>query len=319
MSDCMVEFAYYLEYLEMAKSGLNGPERRFWLDQVGTHYANVQQSIELAIEMREQEIALRMCLFMQNYWQSQGLFSDGLQNISAAVFISEPSNEIAAKIRYQIPSCNITSLKATALNNAGVLARIQGDLGGAEMFHEQSLAMRQVNGERAASASCYTGLGNVAIARSNYPRAAECFEQSMAIKQEFEDFNGIAGSLNNLGYTAYLSGDYAAAAANYRQGLTIWRNLGNLANIALVLQGFAELAIASGNFELAAQLWSGVESLRNQIATPLSATEFATMITDMKAAEVSLGESCFATARELGKTMTTNQMIELALDEVPFN
>ncbi|MFP6870386.1 MAG: tetratricopeptide repeat protein [Nitrospinota bacterium] len=65
--------------------------------------------------------------------------------------------------------------EADALNNIGVIHKLQGRYGKAMEFYEKSLEIKKRLGDRAGMATTYTGIGNLHDRQGLYDRAMEFY------------------------------------------------------------------------------------------------------------------------------------------------
>ena len=117
-------------------------------------------------------------------------------------------------------------VRATALNGAGGLAKMQGDYVVARALYEESLKIKRELGNKQGIAASLRNLGCVTQEQGDYAAARALHEESLTLCRELGDKFGIAYSLLNLGHVAQAHGDYVAARALYEQGLTLFRELG---------------------------------------------------------------------------------------------
>jgi non-specific serine/threonine protein kinase len=202
-----------------------------------------------------------------------------------------------------------------SLNNLGNIAHDQGDYGSAIAFHKESLEIRREYGDRSGIGTSLNNLGNVAYNQGDYASAKEYYSESMSVRREIGNRGGIAMSLNNLGSVAIAQGDYASARISIADGLSIRVEIGSRNAIAESLESFASLASKEHRWGLATKLWATAEALREQIGAPLPLNQRDEHLRNLSCARQSLGEEAFYTAWKMGRNMSMEQAIELALSQ----
>jgi predicted ATPase/DNA-binding SARP family transcriptional activator len=247
---------YFLEFSEHAATKRNGPEQAAWLQQLALQHDNLRAALawcELARpDHSAAEPGLRLARALAWFWNVRGHVAEGRAHLARA--LAQP----AAQFR--------TAERAKALNEAGVLARYQGDYAAAWTLHEESLALFRELEDRKGGAEALNSLGLVAHARSDFAAAQIWHEESLALRRELGDGRGIAASLHNLGMVAHDRGDYAAAGTFYEESLALFRELGNgrgiafaLNNLGNVVHNQGDLAAARRHYEESLTLFKELE------------------------------------------------------------
>jgi predicted ATPase/class 3 adenylate cyclase len=337
---------YFLTLAEEAAPKLKGSEQAQWIGVLEEEHDNLRQALAFyIIDVEETEggvKGLRLGAALQQFWATRGHLSEGRERLRT--LLAHPGGQEPTKAR------------ADALRCAGILAYFQGGYAQAHALHEESLAIRRELGDKAGIAYSLTSLGLVAQEQSDYASARSLHEESLAIKRELGDKSGIANSLRSLGIAAYEQGDYASARVLFEESLAIEQELGdksgiansliNLGNltyylgdytqarslheeslaitqelgdrrqIAYNLEAFAFHAVKEAQEERSVRLWGAAATLRETIGSPLSPFDGEKQEREMAAVRKTLGEDAFAVAWAQGRTMTTEQAIEYALNFV---
>ena len=225
---------YFLALAEEAEPKLLDAEHAEWLQRWEEEHENLRAALNWSLAESGSEGGLRLCGALQNFWITRGYFSEGRESCARAL------GKVGAKQR--------TQQHAKVLNEAGLLAYLQGDYPAARALDEESLAIRRQSGDRRGIAASLNNLGLVTCDQGDYPAARALYEESLAIKRELGDRSGIANSLNNLGNVAYDQGDLASSRALYEQGLAIKRELGDQGRIANSLGNLGNVALDQGDF-----------------------------------------------------------------------
>ena len=205
---------------------------------------------------------------------------------------------------------------ANSLGNLANVALSQGDLAAAGALYAECLEIMRELGNRAYIATTLDGLGRVAYFYGDYPRARKLSEESLAIMRELQHGNGIADSLYTLASVAVEQGDYLTAREMFQEGLAIRRQRGERGGTVASLAGFAAMAAARGDLLRAARIWGVTECLRTEVGSPMSPNDRRDHDRRVAAARTALGdEAAFDRAWQVGRALTLEQAIELALDD----
>ncbi len=281
---------WFLNFAERAEPELQSSDQLIWLDRLQEEHDNFRQSLDWSIAGHDPEQGLKLAGLLRRFWEWRGFFSEGRQWLDQALSASP-----------QAPP----AIRAKALQGAGALARLQGDLAPASSLLEESLALMrqiddrkgvahslwdlanlaQIQGEHAEAQTLYeeslsirrelndkrgiaavlNGLGNIAYAQADFNKARSLLEESLAINRELGDQQGAAIALQNLGNSAYFRGEYREALSLYEDGIAIQRELGNMKGIADMLNNLGGMGIAQGDYRKARSHLEESLSLRRQL------------------------------------------------------
>ena len=201
---------------------------------------------------------------------------------------------------------------AMSLHGIGYFAYQEGDYATAQAHQEQSLALWRELGDRRGVALALGNLGLTVAAKGDHARARLLQEESLEIRKELGDRRGIAIALSDLGEVFTDQGDHVRARALYRESLSISRPIGDRLCVVCALEG---LAASLGEPSRAASLWGGAERLRHEINVPLPPSKRSRYdIQVAKARAASGADAAFDQAWQQGQAMTTEDIIEYALE-----
>jgi tetratricopeptide (TPR) repeat protein/CHAT domain-containing protein len=148
---------------------------------------------------------------------------------------------------------------ATALNNLGLVHKVQGRFGKAETLYRQALAIREkaLGPNHPEVAASLNNLGELYRAQGRHDDAEPLFRRALAISERALGPNhpDVARSLNSLALLCWTRGDFAEAERLYRRALAILRETrgSDHAEVALLLTNLAELSRARGRYGEAEQ------------------------------------------------------------------
>jgi tetratricopeptide (TPR) repeat protein len=224
--------AYFLALAEEAEPHLKGPEQETWLERLGRDDANLRAVLQWATESGEAEVGLRLAVALERYWVIRGYAGDGRRALNGLL---------------ALPRSGSTALLATALGEAGTLARIQGDLQAARRLHEEALIIRRDLAEPGAIASSVYDLATIAFDQSDYLRARRLLEEALATWRELGDMHSVGAALCVLGDAALARGDYSTAQVLLEESLAVRTQVGEGGALAYSLLSLGGLALAQGN------------------------------------------------------------------------
>jgi predicted ATPase/DNA-binding SARP family transcriptional activator len=180
-----------------------------WLARLEREYDNLGAVLDWSLAEERIEEALRLASALAALWENRGPLSEGRRRL-AQVLARAPGQ---------------TRAWANALQEAGALALLQGDVAAARSFFEQSLTIWQALADKPEIARLLHSLGDV-VGRADWEAARAYYEQSLALKQEVGDRKGSAASLCNLGYIAVKQGDLCRARTLFEEAVAIDREFG---------------------------------------------------------------------------------------------
>jgi len=205
---------------------------------------------------------------------------------------------------------------ADTLGRLGFLLNAQCEYAAAEPFYQESLAISRSLGDPRRTAETLSELGYMAFRQGDCARARSLLEESLTLFRDPDDQYSKARALHFLGHVTRFESDYAQARSLYTQSLTILIELCNSWGMFYSLEAFGYLAVAEGQFERAARLFGATERLAEEIGTSIVPTERTEHERDVAAARAALGESAFATAWAVGRTMTLDGTLAYALGQM---
>jgi tetratricopeptide (TPR) repeat protein len=154
--------------------------------------------------------------------------------------------------------------------------------------------------------------GDGAFYQGDYQRAQEIYENSVEILNKVQDLNLLAYSLRRLSHTARYLGDLETAANKCEESLALNVNLGHKSAIVGCISCFACILLDRGDELLAAQLFAAVETQLEMIGVWLIPSDSFEFERNVALARERLGEEAFTAAWAEGRTMTTEQTMEVA-------
>ena len=217
--------AYFTEFAERAEGPLRGRERAVWLEYLEREHDNIRAVA--ANPTVQPATLLRIGGALWRFWLARGYLHEGRGWLQHALASDDGV---------------LHTLRARALQGAGVLARHQGDYRHAKLCLEESLTLFQDRSNEAGMAEVLNHLRVLANEQGEYQAARLYQERSLPLWEAHQDLPGLAATYNGLGQTAHNLGDFAAAGSHYAESARIYRQLGDTAHQAIVLSNQAAIA-----------------------------------------------------------------------------
>ena len=126
-------------------------------------------------------------------------------------------------------------VKAAALHHLGIIHQDQGRYEEAVKMYQESLKIKEEQGNKSGIALTGWGLGMIYAERGKYDKAIENYEKSLEIFEDLDEKKNIAGILHQLGVIHHTQGRYEEAEKLYQESLKINEELGDKSGIASTL------------------------------------------------------------------------------------
>lgn len=219
-----------------AEADLEGPDQGAWLDLLEAEIDNFRAGLEGSLAGPESALALAGAL--APFWIVRGYIGRGRSWLDAALAAAGPA-------------CD-RRLRAIALDGAGQLAAVHGDVAAQRAYQQESLAIWRELGDHLRVASCLGDLGAAAHISGDYPAARAMYTEALELASGAGQAAQMARSLSGLGRLALHAGDLTAAAEYYSQSMARFREVGDLRRATLVLGNLGVVALDQGDSALAA-------------------------------------------------------------------
>lgn len=230
--------AYYMGLAERATAQLTGIDQAVWMDRLEREHDNFRAALQWTIGEDEAEMAARLGGSLWRFWWTYGYGSEGRQWLESVL------NCINAPAIYsQVPA----EARAKVVHGAGILERMQGNYGRADLLLRESLALRRALGDKQAMADTLNSLGLLAGHQANYKDARAFFEEGLALFQDIESNSGMAKVLSNFAETLREQGEYSEAWTMMNKSMALNRLMGNKRGVADSLNSLGLLAHYANN------------------------------------------------------------------------
>jgi len=198
--------------------------------------------------------------------------------------------------------------------SSAMIATRRGDEQGAQKYYGKLRAMATDAPDSYLVGFLLVGIGLNESAQGHYQAAQQIFEDGLNFFQRIRNpgFQRIMQS--ELGHVARHVGSLDEAKAIYRETIRGWQDSGNRGAIANQLECFAFLAVAEEEPHRAAKLFRAAEALRTKAQSPMTGQERVEYDQSVAQLRAMLPEEEFNMLWAEGKSMTTEQAIEFALE-----
>lgn len=239
---------YFLRLAEEAEPLLAKAEQTDWMRRIEAEQANIRGGISWFRQHGHSATALQLTSALWRFWWLRGDMSEG-RNLLESLLREAPEAD--------------ASIRAKALNAAGILADSQGDWMAAQHLHEEGLRLSRDAGDARGVAWALNNLGVVATNQGLFDLARSYLEENLLVAEQSGDLASVATALLDLGRLAHFQGMHDQAAALYSRSIDLFRNVGDESHVARVLNNLGSIALARGDFALArTQLQESLALLR---------------------------------------------------------
>ena len=203
--------------------------------------------------------------------------------------------------------------EATALANLGLAAWQHGDTTAGRAHLEQCLAQRQQLRDEVGIAYVLHLLADIAWSEGRAVEAQSLNEESLKMRRRLGDRWGLAYSLDSLAVIAWRQGDRARARALFAESLLLFHELGSQNGLADTLDHLAGMLADEGSHNPAAQLMAAADALRAMIQAGIPPNVRDEHEQQLARIRTQLGDERFRAAGLLGRALTIERTVQLAL------
>lgn len=238
-----------------------------------------------------------------------GVIANDMKDYDQARIYLEEGLAICRRIRYVAGTTR-------ALAQLGHLAIKQEDYTAARRWLEESIKDQSRIGKNGAIIYSLLGLGELALRDGDYTQARAYYERSLRVAEKtgVSPWAPLKWIPVHLGYIALRQGDTAHAKKHFETSLQNFRETGITIGIVYTIEGQASLAVLQKQPARAAQFFAWADAMRETLGNTRPPVEQASVERDLVTIHRQLDEASFATAQEIGRAMSMDEAIGLALD-----
>jgi predicted ATPase/DNA-binding XRE family transcriptional regulator len=307
------------------------------LTGVAAEHDNVRLALDWFDDRGDIDALLRLSPMLYGLWFQRGLYREARQWVEQALARSTHTASVA---------------RGEALVAAGFMAAFQGDHTRADMFVDQGLALARELDDPVliGDALAYTALicyrrgefaradalldealtllrdrahitsgaltlqlpGDVAQAQERFDLAANRYREAIDHFQAPGYSWGLSDAQAGLAGVSYCVGDYGQATALYTESLDRAYDLNFTHLVASALLGLAAVTAAFGRPEEGAHFLGAAEGMMDALGAPMFPRDLPVLARGLVAMRLVLEEEHLATAREVGRSMSGDQVVAKA-------
>src|SRR5215203_6095255 len=332
---------HYLTLAEDAEPELKGEGQVAWLERFELEHDNLRAAVRWLLDRGESEKAVRLGWALWLFWWIRDHFAEGRRSMERALSAEgsaamPPSARAKALFVAGTMACGQgdnrpaeTQLEesatlsrelgdargvAYALGSAAVLALTQERYERVIVYAEEATDLFLEVGDKWGAAPIFGCSAVGWLNKGDYGRARSLAERGLALCRETGDKHGTSIALLTLAGVAQAERDYERARDLFEERLTVSAELGNEAHVVHCLEGLAAIAGAEGRIVRAARLWGAAEALLEKIEAMYIYVPNRSLHRSRVAARSQIDDAAWEAAWAEGRTMTSEQAIEYALD-----
>ncbi len=227
---------YYARLAEQAETDLTGANQQLWLERLEGEHNNLRLALTWSLaDPARTELGMQIATRIWRFWSWHGHLREGRQWFQQLL---DRANEPGVDV--------LPLLLAKALNAAGVLDLVVGNLDQSAELHEQCLELARELADQEHIAKSLGNLGVVAHKLGRYDDATKWTEEVLALARERDDQWTMSLALHNLGVNLFALSEWDQAAERSQESLALSKRLGNESNVAKALMNLTQIAILQG-------------------------------------------------------------------------
>jgi tetratricopeptide (TPR) repeat protein len=149
----------------------------------------------------------------------------------------------------------------------------------------------------------------------NHQRACEYYEEAHTIFEKLGDQLNMLWSQNHMAHTLLRQGDISKAKEIFEYVIERFQKADHGNGVIYAIEGVASMSVNQNQLQRAAQLFAWTDAERKKVGDSRPPIEQGSVDKDLEVIKSQLTEKEFAESLEIGRTMTTEQAIALALEE----
>ncbi|HMQ70586.1 MAG TPA: tetratricopeptide repeat protein [Ignavibacteria bacterium] len=303
---------YYEESLAIRKETGDKKGIAVSLNNLG-NIANVQGNYEQVKKYFEESFAIR-----KEIGDKTGM-STAMNKLSNLAFFTGDYEQAKKYSEEGVAmSKEIGDRKATAisLNNLGNIFDVLGNYEQAEKYCKESLAIKKEIGDKRGIAASLQNLGYISLHQEDHEQAGKYHQESLAIRKEIGDKRGAAESISNLGTINYLQGNYEQAKKYHKESLVIYKGIGDLNGVVECFNNLGNIFFDEGEYGLAVKLFAASEKIMESTVSVFDKDYQARKDETISKLLKQLSDEEFSKYRDEGKNLTTDEAVEIAINNV---
>jgi len=236
--------------VESVESEIGRTRRPEVMRELAADQDNVRRAVETALAAGDATIAVRICTAMAPFWTSHGDWTEGCQQLRAAV---------------DLPDASDRRLRGRALVALGNLLQLSGDLAEAEARFSEAHHLATEAGDDVILARALAGEGYLEFRRSRLRPAQAMWEEALERAERAGDERLAAGILRSLAIAAGSRGRQDQAGEILDRAIALARRAGDDQQLRLLLGSAAEVQLWLGKYQMAEDSYGDALDLASAI------------------------------------------------------
>jgi tetratricopeptide (TPR) repeat protein len=204
---------------------------------------------------------------------------------------------------------------ADLLSTTGNFAILNGDLQLAQTCLDEAALLNNQLKDKLVQANTLYLRARLAMMRGDYNQAHIYSQEQLGITEELGARMSSLWCRSHMGYLALYEGNLTEARDILEETVQEFQKDGNEGGIVFTLEGIAGLSVAVNKPESAARLIGWADAMREKINDPRPKLEQVDVDKIIAACLAKMGEAAFSGAYNVGRKMTMDEAVALAINE----
>ena len=297
-----------------------------------------KQSLEMARTLSDKQTEALSLAFLGVFMVAQGTVGDGTPLLEQALAIYRLLGDKVgqADTAERLAINNNDMERAIAYTKESLaLARELGDLSGMVfrlcwlsrlmfwtgnfispiVWLEEALSIARQLGNQTSEMDVIHTYGDLSYWQGNYPQAITHFENLIQLSEKIGDQYIILWGYVKLAYAVLREGKIQQAHEFFRESIHRAQKADLIIALVFATEGLASLNVNQNQPERAARLFAWADAMRDQLGDHRPPVEQASVERDLEIIHSKLSIDEFSNLSTIGRTLTTEQAIALALGE----
>jgi tetratricopeptide (TPR) repeat protein len=288
-----------VEFAEQARDEVHGQDAVAWLERIEQELDGLRDALRLLSERHrpvDVEKALRLAGGLRDFWWERNHLDEGRTWLTRLLALPE------AHVR--------NSIRATALDDASVLAFYQGEHDVACALLQESISIWRELDEPEYAVYSLLHLATIFRLGQGDPAAAKAANnEGLTLARRLGFKRGVAYALSALGRVAIDEMDWSTAHSRLSEGMAMLRELEDVWAMSAVLGHFALLSAATGQPRRALRLASACAELQESLGMSRVPADKERIEAALATARMALSPSAAEGAWLAGRSMTLEEAV----------
>jgi predicted ATPase len=259
---------YFLSFAERAAAELRGPSQAEWLNRLERDYANFRAALEAALDSPRFDAspgalvdAARIAAALDRLWFTRGPLLEG-SDYFRRIIASLDTQSTGGSAAFDV------ALRARLFGSAARIAAATSNFGDAAILFERALVLQRELYDRSATARALNDAGWVRWIVGDLAGAEEVSTEAMSIHREMDNALGEALSLNNLAWIASIRGELGRAEEYFARAVALHARHSDARAAAMSAQWLGVIVGRRGNLRRAIELYEESLRLLGAVMDP---------------------------------------------------